>query len=127
MPAGSTDTLTRKTTIGTSWVAASAISRQLLSFISVAVVARFVEPSAYGLISMAGLLINFLQNFRDLGTGSAVIQRATVSEGLLASVFWVNTAVGALLTALIWILAPLAAAFFREPTLAPVLHEIGRA
>ena len=124
MPAGSTDTLTRKTTIGTSWVAASAISRQLLSFISVAVLARFVDPSAYGLISMAGLLINFLQNFRDLGTGSAVIQRATVSEGLLASVFWVNTAVGALLTALIWILAPLAAAFFREPTLAPVLHAL---
>ena len=48
-----TISLTRKAFVGTSWSALSNIARQVLSFFSVAILARLLGPSAYGLMGMA--------------------------------------------------------------------------
>jgi hypothetical protein len=41
-------------------------------------------------MGMAQAVSNFLLLFRDMGTASALVQRRTVDEPLLASVFWLN-------------------------------------
>ena len=45
------------------------IARQLLSIISVSVLARRIPPAAYGLVGMAVLVTNLLETIRDVGTG----------------------------------------------------------
>jgi O-antigen/teichoic acid export membrane protein len=72
-------------------------------------------------MAMANLLLLFVSNVRDLGTGSAIIQRATITDRLLSSLFWVNFMMGLLLALLVTGGGPVMAAFFHTPILIPIL------
>ncbi len=119
--AGSTPNLTQRAVSGTAWSSLSTAGRQILSIASVATVARLLGPSAYGVMGMANLLIVFILNFRDLGTGSAIIQRKSVSNRLLSSLFWVNNGLGLALAGLVCAASPAAAKFFKTPELVAIL------
>ncbi len=93
----------------------------MLSIASVATVARLLGPSAYGIMAMANLLIVFILNFRDLGTGSAIIQRPVITNRLLSSLFWVNFFLGLTFAVLICVASSAVAAFFKTPELIPIL------
>lgn len=116
--------LSKQVASGTIWTGASVVGRQIISFASVAVVARYVPASAYGLMGMSASVTNFLYLFRDLGTASALIQRKEVDDTLLSSVFWLNVILGAVMTALAALAAWPAADFFREPGLVPVMQVL---
>ncbi len=119
--ADSTPNLTQRAVSGTAWSSLSTAGRQVLSIASVATVARLLGPSAYGVMGMANLLIVFILNFRDLGTGSAIVQRRSITNGLLSSLFWVNFGLGLVLAVLVCAASPLAAKFFKTPELIPIL------
>ncbi len=118
------ETLTRKALAGTGWSGMATAARQVLSFAAVAVLARKLGPDAYGLMGMAALLTNFLLNFKDLGTATAIIQRPEITQKLLSSVYWLNLALGLSLSLAVIALAIPAAHFFREPELAPVMWAL---
>ena len=117
-----TDGLTRKSFSGTGWTSLATAGRQILSMISVAVLARLLGPDAYGLMGMAALFFTFLLNFRDLGTAAAVIRMPSISSRLLSSLFWVNLAFGTALTLVVVLLAAQVAGFFHEPRLTGILR-----
>lgn len=73
---------------------------------------------------MANLLIVFITNFRDLGTGTAIIQRLSVNSKLLNSLFWVNCLLGVVLSGVVLAASPLTARFFHTPELIPILCTI---
>ena len=120
-PTDSTPNLTQRAVSGTAWAGLSTAGRQVLSIASVATVARLLGPGAYGVMGMANLLILFILNFRDLGTGSAIVQRRVISDRLLSSLFWLNFILGILLAVFVCSISPLAAKFFRTPELLPIL------
>ena len=122
--ATNTKTLSQEALAGTGWSALSTVVRQALSFGSVALLARLLGPSAYGLIGMATILTAFLSVFRDLGTMSAVIQRPTLSARLLSSLFWVNCGIGAALSLIAIAVSVPAAAFFHEPQLGGIIRTL---
>ena len=99
----------------------STAGKQVLSIASVATVARLLGPDAYGVMGMANLLIAFILNFRDLGTGTAIVQRLSVSDRLLSSLLWVNFLLGLVMAAIIVAASPLTARFFSTPELVPIL------
>lgn len=99
----------------------STAGKQVLSIASVATVARMLGPGTYGVMGMANLLIVFILNFRDLGTGTAIIQRLSISDRLLSSLFWVNFVLGLLMAGGLAALSPLAASFFKTPELIAIL------
>ena len=113
--------LTQSAVSGTAWSSLSTIGRQVLSIASVATVARLLGPSAYGIMAMANLLIVFILNFRDLGTGSAIVQRPVITNRLLSSLFWINFFLGLTFAVLICAASPAVAAFFKTPELIPIL------
>ncbi len=86
-----------------------------------ATVARLLGPDAYGVMGMANLLIAFILNFRDLGTGTAIVQRLSISDRLLSSLLWVNFLLGVIMSGVIAAASPLAAKFFSTPELVPIL------
>ena len=116
--------LTRKAVHGTGWSALATTAKQVLSFASVAVLARLLGPSVYGLMGMATLVLAFLTNFRDLGTAAAIIQKPEISKRLLSSLFWVNCALGIGLFAIGFVAAVPAAHFFRDPRIVNILRVI---
>jgi O-antigen/teichoic acid export membrane protein len=116
--------LTGKAVSGVAWSMSYQVGRQLLSFASVAVLARKVPPSAYGLLSMAAVITNFLETFRDMGTGNVIVREREVSDRLLSSVFWLNLGLGLVLALAVALLAFPAAAFFRESALTKVMQAL---
>ena len=116
--------LTQSAVSGTAWSGVSTAGRQVLSIASVATVARLLGPNAYGVMGMANLLIAFILNFRDLGTGSSIIQRPTISNRFLSSVFWLNFIIGLALAGFVCIASPVVASFFKTPALIPILCTI---
>jgi PST family polysaccharide transporter len=113
--------LTQRTISGAAWSTVSTAGKQVLSIASVATVARLLGPGAYGVMGMANLLIVFILNFRDLGTGTAIVQRLSISDELLSSLFWVNCLLGLLMAGGVIAASPLAASFFNTPELIPIL------
>lgn len=82
---------------------------------------RILEPNEYGIMAMASVISNFAIIFRDLGTGSAIIQKKEVNNNFLSSLFWMNMGVGVVIMALIMIISPFVAVFFHEDKLTFVL------
>jgi O-antigen/teichoic acid export membrane protein len=87
---------------------------------SLAILARLLEPKDFGLLGMVTAFTGVLSLFRDFGLSSASIQRTTVTEAQLSTLFWVNVLVGAILAAVTVASAPVLAVFYHEPRLVQV-------
>jgi O-antigen/teichoic acid export membrane protein len=84
---------------------------------SLMILARLLSPKDFGLVGMVTAFTGVLTLFRDFGLSSAAIQRTTVTEEQLSTLFWINLLVGTLLGLLAVAVAPLVAAFYHEPRL----------
>ncbi len=97
------------------------ISNQFFLFVvsmaSMVVLARLLSPEDYGIVGMVAAVIGFLGLIKDSGLSAATIQRETVTKELVSTVFWINIALGVILTAFTSVLAPMLVAFYREPRL----------
>src|SRR4030095_4745477 len=116
--------LTSQATSGAAWSTASQVFRQLLSVVSVSVLARTVPPSAYGIIGMSAVITNFLDTIRDLGMTNALVRQPELSNRLIATIFWLNIGIGACLSLAMISISGLTAAFFKEPGLVPVMRVL---
>ena len=116
--------LKKRVGAGLKWTAFSQFVRQFLQWSTTAILARLLYPSDYGLLAMAVVVTNFIQIFKGLGTSAAVIQRQSISENLLSSIFWLNLLFGLLATIIVFALSPIIALFFQEPRLTEILRVL---
>jgi PST family polysaccharide transporter len=84
---------------------------------SLMVLARLLGPKDFGLVGMVTAFTGVLTLFRDFGLSSAAIQRTTVTDEQISTLFWINMLSGTLLGLLLAALAPAIAAFYHEPRL----------
>jgi PST family polysaccharide transporter len=89
----------------------------LLRIGSLMVLARLLDPEDFGLVAMVTVVTGVFSLFRDAGLSTATIQRATVTEKQISTLFWMNMLVGAILGGLLLAIAPVLVAFYREPRL----------
>ncbi len=97
------------------------VSAQTIFFVlrvgSLMVLARLLDPKEFGLVGMVTAFTGVLNLFRDFGLSTATVQRATVTEEQISTLFWVNIVAGMLLTLLLSVFAPIIAGFYHEPRL----------
>ncbi|HKF61296.1 MAG TPA: lipopolysaccharide biosynthesis protein [Dongiaceae bacterium] len=84
--------------------------------------ARLIEPAAFGLAALAQVYLMAVQTLSDQGLTTALIQRETIEEAHKNSAFWANLAVGLALMGLTILFAGPLAGLYGEPRLAPVLQ-----
>ena len=102
--------------------AVSQMVTQGVRFLTSIVLARLLTPNDFGVVAIALLLATLIDHLRDMGMGAAIIQRRTVDQVLLNSVFYLNVAIGALTaTGLLLSAEPLAEAL-GSPSAAPVIQ-----
>jgi O-antigen/teichoic acid export membrane protein len=89
----------------------------LLRVGSLVVLARLLDPKDFGLLGMVTAFTGVLNLFRDFGLSSATVQRTTVTNEQISTLFWINMLVGGLLGLLSVALAPALSAFYHEPRL----------
>ncbi len=129
MPASSatddpTRRVTRKAIQGTFWTYLSYIAGKLLSFVTTVILARLLLPEEFGLVGYATVVIQYLDVVNTLGMGTAVISRRNRLAEAANAAFYISISVGAALYGLAWLGAPIAAAYFREPVVTPMLRVI---
>lgn len=84
---------------------------------SMMLLSRLLEPKDFGLLGMVTAFTGVLGLFRDFGLSAAAVQRATVTEEQTSTLFWINILVGAILTVVALLLAPVVGTFYHEPRL----------
>lgn len=113
--------LRTKTVKGIFWTVASQLIRLVVGFVTLAILARFLAPSAFGLMAMAAVFANMFIILNDLGLPSAIIQKKDVTEEHLSSSFWLNLLEGTLVTVILIALAPLIAKFYSNNDLTMII------
>jgi len=87
---------------------------------SLMVLARLLGPKDFGLVGMVTAFTGVLTLFRDFGLSSAAVQRASISEEQVSTLFWINILAGTVLSGVALAFAPFIAAFYHEPRLTKV-------
>jgi len=85
---------------------------------SLAVLARLLDPKDFGLVAMVTVVTGAYELFTSAGLSSATIQKETVTDEQMSTLFWINMLVGVVLSALCLATAPALVAFYDEPRLA---------
>lgn len=116
--------LHRRAARGGALVLATQGLRFTLQIGATMVLARLLAPADFGLVAMAGSLTALFTLLADLGLAHATVQQPTLSERQMTTLFWVNAAIGLLLTALCYLAAPLAAWFYGDARLGDVVRML---
>jgi lipopolysaccharide exporter len=114
--------LTHQAITGVKWNGFATLAIIAVQFVSLAVLARLLDPGDFGLMSMAVVVTGFAQAFADFGMSNAIIHRQDATRQQLSSLYWLNIAVSFMIFGLIWLAVPLAVTYYQEPRLAPVLR-----
>ena len=89
----------------------------ILRLLYMIVVARLLTPAEFGLVAMVTAVTGVYDLFRDGGLSAAAIQQVSVSEEQKSTLFWVNMAIGGVLSVLCLLTAPILVHFYDEPRL----------
>jgi PST family polysaccharide transporter len=114
--------LFERTSHALKWNYAGNAVRTLLQLGIGILLARLVGPEAYGEVAVAWLVIGVGMMFSDVGFGTAIVQRRSLSEQDVRFVFTVQVCVGAALSLAGVALADVVAGVMRQPGTAPVVR-----
>jgi PST family polysaccharide transporter len=120
-PEGDARSLKARSAAGAAMTLAGQGGRFILQFGSQVALARLLMPTDFGLIAMVAPLIAAALLLTDLGLSSATIQRPTISQSELSSLFWLNVLIGGVLSVGTMAAAPLVTRFYHTPALLPVV------
>ncbi|MEP4077638.1 lipopolysaccharide biosynthesis protein [Haloferula sp.] len=82
--------------------------------------ARILDPEDFGLIKMVAVASAFVAVFRDGGLSAATIQKSAIEHKEVSTLFWINLALGFLLSLVAAALSPLVAWYYGNPDLLPI-------
>lgn len=119
--------MSRTATRTAFWSAVESWGVRGISALAFLVLARLLEPEAFGLMALAMVVVLILQMLADQGFAAAIIQRQALEPEHLDSAFWATAVLGAGLGGLTVALAGPIATLYGEPGLAPVLRWLALA
>jgi len=116
--------LQQRTFTGFFWVLLGSGIQVALKIGVLAVLARLVKPSDFGLMGVALIVMDFSKMFTHMGVGPALVQRKEIEQRHLTTGFTLCILMGAFFALLLISTSPYIAAFFRMPDLSKVLQVL---
>lgn len=92
-----------------------------LQLLSMAIMARILAPSDFGLVAMVAIFTGLAVQLMDGGLSMATIQREEITHDQVSNLFWINAALGLALYVLAICLAPVIAWVYKEPRLVSIM------
>jgi lipopolysaccharide exporter len=114
-----------RTLRGMFWAYGSYVGGRVLVLLSIAILARLLTPADFGLVAFALTVTALLDTVADLGVSQALIVAREDVERKAQSAWTLGVAIGAGLAVVTAALAPVAAEFFRDDDVAPLLAVLG--
>lgn len=90
-----------------------------------ATMARLLNPEDFGLVAMVTVVTGVFEIFATAGLSMATVQKATITDEQLSTLFWINLLVGLVLCLLCLVTAPLLVSFYHEPRLSSIAAAMG--
>lgn len=110
---------------GTLLTVAMRWTDRLIGLVSTLVLARLLVPADFGVIAMASLVIALADVFFDLGVYVTLIQRQDPSREHFNTAWTMGLIQAAVAATVLFIAAPYAAIYFREPRVEDVIKVLG--
>ena len=85
---------------GVGWMVASQGSTQITAFITSVAIAHLMSPHDVGIATEAVVFASLTLVITDFGLGAVIVQRPHLTELDMATAFWANVVLGAVLTAI---------------------------
>lgn len=114
-----------KTIKGVKWTTFGSLFNAVLQIVQLAILARILSPSDFGLMAIVMVIIGFSNMFIDMGISNAIIYKQKVTKNQLTSLYWLNVFVGLLLFLIILIISPFVAQFYDSPQLTKLTIIVG--
>ncbi len=109
---------------GLAWSAGGTAASIAAQLVLMAVMARLVEPAAFGLVAMALVAMRLVGLATQLGLGPALIQRDHLEVDDVRAALGLTLGAGLAGTVLLVVAAPLVAHLYGRPDVAPVLQGL---
>ena len=107
---------------GLIWSFGERITAQLVSTIVTIVLARLLDPTHYGIISIVTVFITFCNVFVTSGMGSAIVQKKEVNDEDYNTAFFISLSIAIILYVVLFFAAPFVADFYEMSELKWVLR-----
>lgn len=107
---------------GLKWTSASTIANALMQIGYTSVMARLLEPEAFGLVSLSTVILGFGNYFANMGLNQAIIQREELTKANIRAAFTTSFLLGLLFSGITWLVAPVAASFFENEAVTPIVR-----
>lgn len=98
---------TRSAASGVAWTTAQKWFGRITGLLTVAILARLLDPTDFGLVAVAMSIIPFVYLLSDLGFSSYLVQAENVSRRTLSTAFWYASVAGCVLGVALWFSGPL--------------------
>ncbi len=117
--------LRKKTFRGIIWSCVENFSTTGVNFLFGIVLARLLTPADYGTLALLGVFIAVALAFVNSGFSNALVRKPDRTEADNATAFYFNIVVGLVCYGILFLAAPLIAAFYDMPILTPITRVIG--
>lgn len=94
---------------------------QFLSVFLNIILARLLDPEAFGLMALATTYLGLIAVFTNIGFGASIIQNQRASQIQLSTLYWINMGLSTLTFAILVGSSGFAARFYEEPELQAVI------
>ncbi|WP_421829941.1 MOP flippase family protein [Larkinella sp.] len=111
----------KKAIDGGKWITISTIISTAFQFLQVSILARLLEPAAFGIVSVCMLIINFFFIFSNLGFSNSIIYKQESDRKVLSTLYFLGLMLGISMYFIIYFSSPLIVEFYKEPKLAKVV------
>ncbi|NGZ88048.1 MOP flippase family protein [Duganella sp. SAP-35] len=99
------------------WNFASTALGAVVGLVQLWILSRILPPHEYGVISLALMVIQFLNIFLDFGITNSIVRRAQITELELSSLYAINLAMGAGTFLAAYLASDWMGTFFKSPEL----------
>lgn len=106
---------------GGKWITISTVISTVFQFVQVTILARILDPSVFGVISVSTLIINLFYIFSNLGFSNSIIYKQETDRKVLSSLYFVSLLLGFGIFLIVYFSSPLVVAYYKEPKLDRVI------
>lgn len=110
---------------GVKWTTIGTIVNAIAALLKIAILARFLDKSDFGLMALVTFVMGFMNLFNDMGLTSAILHVQNINEKEYASLYWFNVFFSIVLYLLLFLISPLIAAFYEDEQLSLLIRFLG--
>jgi len=102
---------------GVKWTTFSSVINAILQLAQLMILARYLSPHDFGLLSILMVVVGFSRVFVDFGLSKAIIYKKNISNSQLSTLYWLNILLSVCIFIILYFISSFIANFYNESML----------